>query len=1440
MAIDGNNRKVLYRKLLNDPATQRETSRFSFNEWERKLSTDAEAIGRLGEFAVQKGWVKSLGDYADNYISGLGDISAPAPAPVRPAQEAKPVASVEEKVVTPLERTRQLARQGGLGVVAVPPAERVASLTDITREQALTPVPAPFQFKSEKELQQSALSPVFLDNKIAEGVLKERKKAEEKSVFDVFKTFNGQVIVANKQTGDYRTFGDINEAQSELAKEGIPITDEGLIMPTKEKERKFQKLSAEEQEAAIQRSTGGQLGRDKAKEKKTFAERWGLPGDISKAAVAKTKNMFNNLASGIKNYLNYGLPDVEGAEEFSNRQLYLENQAFKQELFKKLSELNVETDAWEQIKNGNWDRVPESVTLTVVDVLAQIAPVLLTRGNISATYFQTLPDAYAASVEAKAKSSGKTPLEVIESGDDDKEIAQLSSLFQALIEKVETGIVSESIRSVGFDKAVKNWVLEKLAQKTGKRLAKGIGSTAAFGAATLGEGLAGATQEATSVAQEAYSGDQNILDALGENTERILAGGINEAIGAAGLIGVGKTGGAIGQYAGKTGRAIGQYVGKKIASPAPPPAGAAPVTGPMTQTLPDGTIRITVNSIDEIPEQYRDRAKKNWEVKKSTLPFGLGEKFQVEQWQYTLTPEEAQEMDVQDVEYEPVSETETAPVTEYEEVTQGELDAYLNSEGGELSPDRRAGVEDDIRRILSGEMSLDDITDERYKTILMYEMPDAEAMALMEEEGAAPEGEVAVEETEPVAEGEEVVVEEPAPVPPAPVAETETETAAAPAEPAATEGEVAVPEAAPAEPVRETPQAGSVGVGGEVEELANKEGFKVKFYDGKGKEGGVHTSGGNEISINKNTTKGNTTFYLKGVEPDMKGSHTFELPTDKSILFHEIGHKMFSNNSELGHKILKRLKEYKKSDDFGHPTEYSAVADDLFDATMMDFFSFYKLAPKELKSSQPRVFELMKEWEDAYKNSSRGGKKDVRIEVIDFENESETINTEQAAKDAEEIAKNNNVNILRGKDLNSVAVDKEGKTVGGLWTEVNGDEFSFDVAIDKTAQGQGVGEKLVKDAISQFNNEKEANPNLKYKVDVTNPIMEKLLSKYGFKVSERVGDHTIMEHPTNKPKAASTLKTPQPVPPAAPAPKGGKKAAPETGKETERAAKKIEAISPTNLSPFKGIVSKDPLKPKMQGVYFDKANQKIVATDGMNMVVIDRDVKSDVVINPKTGQVIKETFPDYQAAIPTNYTKGVGDVSINDLLGKLDAIIKGDKERTENAFATITFDGEQVGITPKVLKAGLKALKDLGYETASIEYQAPNKPLLIKTKDGKALLLTMPVYLREDKAENAISIGEFALEDIGKPKAEPAPETVEAPQAVPPTKTEPGTGTGTEGKASLFAPFETRGEAGIKARAALREQVGKARYDLMENVQKNAEKILRTLEAEGKVSIKCP
>jgi hypothetical protein len=223
-------------------------------------------------------------------------------------------------------------------------------------------------------------------------------------------------------------------------------------------------------------------------------------------------------------------------------------------------------------------------------------------------------------------------------------------------------------------------------------------------------------------------------------------------------------------------------------TPPPPPSGAVPSTN--RRTNPDGSVTITVNSLEEVPEQYRDRARQGMKGTASTLPFGLGKKTEISQWNYTLTPEENEASQIEDVGYEVVEEpvSETAPETEYAPVTEQELEDYFMSEGQSLSPERRAGVEDDIRRIQAGEITLEDLEDENYRTIVEYEMPDQALADLNEQitaiQAAPAEGEVVAEEVPVAPAEEEAVVEtvptEEAPVA-APVAETETKPVTAPA-----------------------------------------------------------------------------------------------------------------------------------------------------------------------------------------------------------------------------------------------------------------------------------------------------------------------------------------------------------------------------------------------------------------------------------------------------------------------------------------------------------------------------------------------------------------------------------------------------------------------------------------------------------------------------------
>ena len=53
---------------------------------------------------------------------------------------------------------------------------------------------------------------------------------------------------------------------------------------------------------------------------------------------------------------------------------------------------------------------------------------------------------------------------------------------------------------------------------------------------------------------------------------------------------------------------------------------------------------------------------------------------------------------------------------------------------------------------------------------------------------------------------------------------------------------------------------------------------------------------------------------------------------------------------------------------------------------------------------------------------------------------------------------------------------------------------------------------------------------------------------------------------------------------------------------------KVSEISTTNLSAFKTIVIKDEMRPAMQGVFFDKENNAIVATDARKMLIVYADV----------------------------------------------------------------------------------------------------------------------------------------------------------------------------------------------------------------------------------------
>jgi hypothetical protein len=113
-----------------------------------------------------------------------------------------------------------------------------------------------------------------------------------------------------------------------------------------------------------------------------------------------------------------------------------------------------------------------------------------------------------------------------------------------------------------------------------------------------------------------------------------------------------------------------------------------------------------------------------------------------------------------------------------------------------------------------------------------------------------------------------------------------------------------------------------------------------------------------------------------------------------------------------------------------------------------------------------------------------------------------------------DIAKENNLNILRDKNLKGFLFDTtNNKIVGALWTSDDNNSFSFDIAIDKQYQGLKLSHLLIKNAIEEYQIQSDyGNFNLPMEVDVINPMLANILkTKYNFRVVKRItNDRVIM------------------------------------------------------------------------------------------------------------------------------------------------------------------------------------------------------------------------------------------------------------------------------------------------------------------------------------------
>ena len=116
-----------------------------------------------------------------------------------------------------------------------------------------------------------------------------------------------------------------------------------------------------------------------------------------------------------------------------------------------------------------------------------------------------------------------------------------------------------------------------------------------------------------------------------------------------------------------------------------------------------------------------------------------------------------------------------------------------------------------------------------------------------------------------------------------------------------------------------------------------------------------------------------------------------------------------------------------------------------------------------------------------------------------------------------EIAQKSSINILRDKDLDTVAVIN-GKVIGSLWNswDSNGG-YSMDIVVSPNFQRIGIGSKLIDIGIESFNNDSDAyGDEAHFDLDVVNIEVVKMLKNRGFIVDQEENGHYLMKKSTSE------------------------------------------------------------------------------------------------------------------------------------------------------------------------------------------------------------------------------------------------------------------------------------------------------------------------------------
>ncbi|HZK03876.1 MAG TPA: hypothetical protein VFC94_05655 [Bacteroidaceae bacterium] len=188
----------------------------------------------------------------------------------------------------------------------------------------------------------------------------------------------------------------------------------------------------------------------------------------------------------------------------------------------------------------------------------------------------------------------------------------------------------------------------------------------------------------------------------------------------------------------------------------------------------------------------------------------------------------------------------------------------------------------------------------------------------------------------------------------------------------------------------------------------------------------------------------------------------------------------------------------------------------------------------------------------------------------------------------------------------------------------------------------------------------------------------------------------------------------------------------DTDKASGRLNVKPIPVTPKKETPEKAltrILSKDDLRPVLQGVFYDANNKVMVAADTYRMLVIpNKAIKKTRILDPKTNKEIEGQFPNYREVIPKN--ENVAEIKdISPLIAHLNGIVKANKFITKGIIAEIEYDGKIIYVNPAVMLDVLTAMQNTG--TKSVRMELPDEVRAIVLRDGDKTGLALPVLIGE-------------------------------------------------------------------------------------------------------------